>query len=145
MPREKPWHKMTAGERESTVQDAVSVIRRDYYDDVKGVADNIMERLKEEYESDVRGEQLREVLIESMHETIDAQGRVMYTFSAKLGLLVTENAGAYIEDYGPEGAVMEGDLNWSALMFAAMERDVYEELDRRGFDVNDPESFFEEE
>lgn len=145
MPREKPWHKMTAGERESTVQDAVSVIRRDYYDDVKGVADNIMERLKEEYESDVRGEQLREVLIESMHETIDAQGRVMYTFQAKLGLLVTDNAGTYLEEYGAEGALLGDDINWSALMFAAMERDVYEELDRRGFDVNDPESFFEED
>ena len=52
----------------------------------------------------------------------------------------------YLEEYGAEGAVTDGVLNWSALMFAAMERDVYEELDHgKGLDVNDPETFFEEE
>lgn len=145
MPVRTAWEKMSAGDRESAVQDAVSIIQQDYYADVKGAADDIVEYLKEQFEEDVRGEPLREALIEHMHETIDAQSRVIYTFSAQLGLLVSENDGAYIEEYGAEGAVTDGALNWSAMMFAAMERDVYEELSRRNLDANNPESWFEEE
>ncbi len=87
---------------------------------------------------------MREWFLQSLNETIDAQGRVIYTFQAQLGLLVTEHSGAYVEEYGAEGIAEDGDINWSRLMYAAMERDVYEYLDREGYDVNDPESWFEE-
>ena len=130
---------------EITVDNAVSIIRKDYYDDVKGVAQELIDETKTDYKEGTRGEELRENLLERIHEIIDSQQRVMYTFQAQLGMLVSENSGAYIEEYGIENATMEDDLNWSALMFAAMERDVMEELDHMGFDVNEPEDYFEEE
>jgi len=141
----KAWKEMTTTERDHAVKDAVSVIRQDYYSDVEAVADDIIEEAGKQFEDDVRGEELREWFLQYLHETIDSQGRVMYTQAAQLGLVVSDNDGAYLEEYGAEGAVQDGVLNWSALMFAAMDADVVEQLGYKDFDVNDPESFFEEE
>ena len=134
-------------EREQAVNNAVSIIRQDYYEDVTGAAEGIIEEAKIQYKKGkgLTGEDLRESVLEGIHETIDSQRRVIYTFQAQLGLLVSDNSGAYVEEYGPEGATSEGDLNWSVLMFAAMEQDVMEKLNDMDFDVNDPEEYFEEE
>ena len=144
-PVSKPVSLMSSQEREGIVREAVSIIRQDYYADVRSAADGVMERLKEVWDEGQRGEPLRESVLEIMHEEIDGQSRVIYTLKAQLGLISSENDGAYLEEYGKEGIVEGGYINWSHLMFAAMERDVYEELEHRGVDVNDPESFFEEE
>lgn len=136
----------TSADREQTVNDAVNVIRRDYYGEVQGIATDAIDHLRAAYNDDgQRGEELRENLLEWMHQTIDGTQRVIYTFRAQLGLLVSDNAGAYIEGCGSEGATMGDDLNWSALMFSALERDVYEQLDAEGLDVNDPEAFFQDD
>jgi hypothetical protein len=58
------------------------------------------------------------------------------------GLLVTDNDGAYVEDFGTDGMVEDGQIQWSRLMYAAMERDVIEKLDADGLDVNNPSKFF---
>jgi len=143
--RDKRLCEMTRDERENTVRNAVSILQQDYYADVRGVTEDAVEHLREAYHDDgQRGEELRESLLTWLHETIDGHCRVIYTFEAQKGLLVSDNAGAYVEEFGEEGATSHGDLNWSALMYAAMERDVYEELHAMGLDPNDPESHFAE-
>ena len=143
----KPFSKMSRQEKASAVNGAVSIIRQDYYEDVTGAAESIVEEAREQYKKGegLTGEDLRESVLENIHETIDSQQRVIYTFQAQLGLLISDNSGAYVEEYGSEGATSEGDLNWSGLMFVAMEQDVMEKLSDMDFDVNDPEEYFEEE
>jgi hypothetical protein len=77
---------------------------------------------------------------EALHEAVDGTGRIIYTFQAKCGLLVSDNADAYVEEFG-EAPVEGGDIKWEAMAFAAMEQDVIKELDVRGVDVNDPSSW----
>lgn len=142
----KPISKMTPSERERLVNDAVGVIRGDYYTEVGEFAKQFIEHAEEQFDDGLRGEQLREAVDEHIWETLDGAARVIYTFKAQLGLLVSENDGAYEEVGGSsEGVITDGVINWSALMFYALREDVMAELDSEGFDVNDPESFFEEE
>jgi hypothetical protein len=115
---------LPAAPDEPAVRDAVSVIRRDYYADVAAVADSVEERMRSEAD-----------VMDIIHEEVDASQRVMYTWQARLGLLASENEDAYFEEFEEEGAVHDGGIDYSRLMFAAMERDVIEELQRRGVDV----------
>jgi hypothetical protein len=109
----------------------------EYRSDVDGVADDVMAFVNGR---DDDGE-LREAVLEYVHELIGGHSRVIYTKLAQEGLAESDNDGTYVEDFGTDGLTRDGCLNWSALMYAAMERDVYECLDHRGFDINDPEAW----
>jgi hypothetical protein len=117
---------------EEDVKAAVSILSMDYYNDCRGVAQDLAQRMKD---GDV------EEFSDALHEAVDGTKRIIYTFQAKCGLLVSDNADAYIEDFGEEGIVANGDIAWERLAFVAMERDVIKELDVRGIDVNDPSSW----
>lgn len=140
----KPYHEMNRQERERAASDALNNLRADYYTDVTDTADSIRESVQEAFDSGKRGEELRECLLTAMHETIDGCSRVIYTFQAQLGLLMSDNAGAYVDNFGTDGVAIDGDLNWSALMFSALEQDVFEHWDAHNLDVNEPESWFAE-
>jgi hypothetical protein len=105
---------------EEQVKAAVSVIQRDYYADVSGVADELKGLIKS------KALMSREQVDEWLHETIDGQQRVIYTWQARLGMLVTDNEGAYQDDTGEPPPSVE------AAMFMAMKKDVEEEIEREG-------------
>jgi hypothetical protein len=133
-----------AEDAEGTIRDALSILTREYRSEVNGLAMEIKEELEEKIEDGEKGESLREWLIETIHESVDGHQRVIYTFKAKVGLLVTENADAYVDDFGTEGLVKDGNINWEGMMYAAMERDVIEALDRMGVDVDNPDEIDED-
>jgi hypothetical protein len=112
------------------LDEAHRIIRSDYYDDVRSVADD----LAEQWKSGEIGS--RDDFLERLSEAVDGTQRVIYTGQAMDGLRASDNSGAYIEDFGAEGAIENGDIAWSRLMFAAMERDVTEQLEALGVDVN---------
>jgi len=113
---------------------ALSFLRADYYEDVSGYADDIEREARERAKA---GEtDLREWLLEYIHETVDGCQRVIYTGLAIETLLFSSNDSAYADDFGTEGMVKDGAVNYSALAYCAVERDVIEELERRGLDVN---------
>lgn len=114
------------------VKAAVSILSMDYYNDVRGVAKDLARSMKD-------GEV--EEFGDALHDAVDGTQRVIYTFQARCGLLVSDNADAYIEEFGTDGVVESGGIAWERLMFAAMEADVIEELDVRSVDVNDPSSW----
>jgi hypothetical protein len=122
---------------EREVQDAVAVIRRDYYADVADLGDDLIQRIKDgEIESP-------DDFHDALHETVDGTQRVIYTWQARLGVLVSENW-----DTGLEEGIIElsGDaIPWEQLMFAAMERDVVEYMDREGVDPSDDATYEGEE
>lgn len=103
---------------------------REYWQDVKDMADSIMEYAKDEGYPD------REAILEHIHESIDGCGRVIYTWKAKMCVIYSENDGAYFDNFGSEGAVSDGGIEWSKLAYCAFEADVMEELSDREFDVN---------
>jgi len=113
------------------VKAAVSILTMDYYNDCRGVARDLAQRMKD-------GE--IEDFSDALHEAVDGTQRIIYTFQAKCGLLVSDNADAYTEEFG-EAPIENGDIKWEAMAFMAMQRDVEKELDVRSVDVNDPSSW----
>lgn len=123
---------MDREEARRRIGEANAVLRKDYWDDVRSAAEGLKQRLQDGEFND------RDQFLEALHETVDWHERVIYTFQAQQCLLYSDNDGAYFEDFGSEGAVRDGQLNWSALAYAAFERDIIEQLDALGVDVNDP-------
>lgn len=122
---------------EEDVNDAVSVIRRDYYADVEGLGDSLIEAIKDGEIAD------REQFQDRLHEDVDGSQRVIYTWQAQLGILASENSDAYFEELG-ETLECDGSVPYEKLMFYAMQRDVVEYMTREGFDPDD-ESIFDDE
>lgn len=102
---------------EEQVNNAVSVLQRDYYQDVRDVYEDLCRAVKDK-ETD------RDDYMDWLHETIDGTQRVIYTFQARCGMLVTANPDAYTEDFGEEPRTVE------QAMYAAMMRDVQDLIDQ---------------
>jgi hypothetical protein len=113
---------------------ALRVLRQDYYDDVRGCASDLYEQAKTARAEDEP--HLREWLLDRVHEACDGHARVIYTGLAIETLLFSDNDSAYVDEYGTDGVSTDGGINWSALAFAAFERDVMEHLEALGLDVN---------
>ena len=104
---------------------------QEYWDDVKDMAEQIEDWAKENDWPD------REAVMDYMHESIDGCGRIIYTASAKECVMISPNEGAYVENFGSDGLTdKHGNINWSAMAYAALEADVLEELSSREFDIN---------
>jgi hypothetical protein len=113
-------------ENEITVDQAVQVIRRDYYKDVMGVADDVIEFMTDTS----NGLKDRDDVTRYLEETIDGHERVIYTFKARLGMLVTDNDEAYESEHGEAAPSVE------SAMFMAMLQDVREAISGRGYDLD---------
>lgn len=113
--------------------DAADTIKRaEYYSSVRSLAEDIADDLKRGDISD------REQLLERVQETADGSSWVIYTASAMEVLRYSDNDGAYVDNFGTEGVVRDGSINWSALAYAALEQDINEHLEAIGVDVNMP-------
>ena len=122
------------------IEEAHRLLRADYYADVRSTAEGIRDELREKIDAMDFGtsESAREWLLDYLHETIDGHGRVIYPAEAQDCLRYSDNDDAYVEDFGTEGIVEDGCIHWSRLALAAFERDVIEQLEAIGVDVNDP-------
>ena len=78
---------------------------------------------------------------EWLWQTIDGHSRVIYTANAKECLYASDHDGAYFDDFGSEGAVKDGSLNWSALAFCAFRQDVLDALSADGVELHDESTF----
>lgn len=116
---------------EKDVEDALRVLRADYYSDVRGMAKDLADRMKA---GDI------EDFNDALHEDVDGCQRVIYTQQAQIGLLCSDNEDAYAQEFG-EVPVTDGAINWAAMMYSALQQDIIEDLDAHGVDVNDPESW----
>lgn len=106
---------------EEDVQAAFNVINKDYWNDVRGIAEDLYRELRS-------GELSRDDIDERIHELVEGSARVIYTFQAKLGMLCTNNADAY-EELGVD--LSEG-IDWSKLMACSMIEDVRSHLTEEG-------------
>lgn len=112
---------------------ATIILEQDYENDVRSAARAVADRLKHGDHHDEASEVINEV--------IDGTARVTYTWQAKLGVILSTHGDYYLEEFGTEGAIENGRINWERLCFVAMEQDVIEQLDRWGINLGDPDSW----
>lgn len=127
-------------EQEITIEQAENRMRAEYWQHVRELAQDIIDECKDRMESGEEGEELRNGIYEYLHETIDGDGWVIYTAKNLKVLLFSDNDGAYIDNYGSDGLVKDGQVNWAAMAYAALEEDVKQQCEAEGFDWNDPEN-----
>lgn len=111
---------------------ATRILSLDYDQDVLGVAADLARQMKEGEVDDFH---------DALHQAVDGSARVVYTWQAKLAVILSENGDAYFEELGEEGACSKDGINWERIAFAAMERDVVQALEARSADPNDPRSW----
>lgn len=104
--------------REEQHEDAMRVLRAEYYQAVRGLAQEVVRREKD-------GEDLNDVI----HEIVDGSYWVIYTHANFQVLMCTDHHDAYMEDFGDVPVEGRDGLNWAALAYAALARDVAEQLD----------------
>lgn len=114
---------------EKQVEAALDVLRADYYSDVLRLAEAVLEQLAEREDADAS---------DVIHEVIGGTPRVIYTHQAKIGLLCSDNEDAMEEELGETGDA-------SHRMYYALQRDIIDRLDAEGFELNDPDSWYEED
>lgn len=103
-----------------SVDDAISVISRDYFDDVRAIA---TELAKEHIDPETLEPKDDSDLNDVLHEAVDGTQRVIYTWQARLGMLVTDNPDAWGDTY----PTVEQQ------MFCAMEADIRDYLSNEYF------------
>lgn len=96
--------------------------RGDYYREINAIAEEAAELCRK---GDLTTE---EELSEWVHEAIDGHEWVIYTHHAFDVLRSSENETAYIDNFGGDGLVVNGTMNWAGLVFEAMRADVEEAL-----------------
>lgn len=87
---------------EAQREEALRILRRDYWQDVRDVVEDLREEIK-------RGnlEPDAEAIDTWIHETIDGHQRVIYTHYARETLLFVDNPDAYEEEMGEKPQTVE--------------------------------------
>jgi hypothetical protein len=112
---------------QAQVDDALRVIRADYYHDVWEQAEELLQRIADGEITSSEGFDV------ALHEGIDGNRRVFIYYDAKLGLLASDNEDAMEEEMGE----VESSTDPSPQMHWAFRADVLETLQAHGVDVND--------
>ena len=92
-------------------------LRAEYFQSVKSHAEEVTNLVKNE------GMDLGDAL----HQVVHGSYWVIYTHANFQVLMCSDHYDAYSEEFG-EPAILDSDINWAALAYAAMERDVSEEV-----------------
>lgn len=128
--REEPAERM-----ERTRDAAESFLRREYFDDVRGYAADILRAVADGEITD------REGFEERLHETCDGSARVIYTSQALDVLRWTESDDAGFDEMGSDfldGCSSMAEV-YTRAAFYALRADVADRV--RGFDVSDLDTF----
>jgi hypothetical protein len=118
---------------DAAVKEAAQVIKADYYADVRGLSNQIVDWIDD---GEIDDEETAE---ERLGELVDGTQRVIYTWQAQLGMLATDNEDAW-EDMEMENPSVE------QRMYAAMLQDVREDLESEyGIDLSDQDTWDDED
>jgi len=94
----------------------------DYTNDIRSIVDDLKSEIKDGTITDASEAH------DWLHETIDSHQRCIYTAQAKATVEESKyGEKAYIDDFGTDGLVKNGGLNWEGMAYAAMMRDVMDE------------------
>lgn len=102
---------------EKQVEEAVWVLRAEYYSEVRNTAWDLMERVQNGEIGSAEG------FSEALDETVDGDRQVFITWEARKGLLSSDNQDAYFEELG-ETLECEGSVPYEKLMYYAYRADI---------------------
>lgn len=105
-----------------SVDEAMRVINRDYWDDVRGIVDELGEAIRDGEITD------DESFYERLDEIADGHERVIYTHQARLGLCCTNNVDAYEEEFGEKPPSIEAQMMYSLRWDVLAKTGTYEEF-----------------
>lgn len=117
---------------ETQVDEAFRVLQADYYSDVREIAKYAIDEIKNGNIKEV------EDLDTWLHQTIDGYERVIYTNQARLVGVLSDNRDVGLDELGMESFDFSDGIPHEALAYCAMRRDVQEQLEAEGIDLNDP-------
>lgn len=124
-------HVLTLHDHDALIEEGRRICERDYWDDVRGCAESLVERIKEKTYI-----KTSEDLREAIHNDVDGSARVIYTHLAIECLRFSKYDGRAVEEGLVDASQFKDGIPWSALAYAAFEQDVYDQLDALGIDVN---------
>jgi len=105
--------------------DAMRVLRAEYYQGVRGIAETVREHIAEGMDEG-----------DALHQAVDGSYWVIYTHANFQVLMCSDHHDAYSEDYGQ--APVEGDtINWAALAYATLARDVNDQVAAESSDLEE--------
>lgn len=107
---------------EERLDAARSQLRADYWNDVRGVVDDIKRDIER------RNVTTEDEVTEYIDVACDGHARVIYTGRAIEGLLYTDNEDAHTSEYDEAPLDESGNIKWSALMYCAFRQDVLDTL-----------------
>ena len=103
--------------------DAMRVLRAEYYGGVRGITEDLKARVAS---GEIASE---DALNDAVHQEVDGSYWVIYTHANFQVLLCSDHHDASFEEYGEVPLATDGNVNWAALAFAALERDVRDQMD----------------
>lgn len=107
---------------EELVKIADGIAEREYRDTVSSIVEDLKRAVRDGEVTDSDG------AIEWLEQTIDGHHDVIYTHCAQEILRQSRNDGAYFEDFGCDGALSDGAIEWSKLAYCALRADVLEAI-----------------
>ena len=108
------------------------VLRAEYYQGVRSITQELADRIKN---GDISSD---EDLQDALHQDVNGSYWVIYTHANFQVLSCSDHHDAYSEEYGQPA--VEGDsINWAALAYAALMRDVQDQMAAEGVEVRDQE------
>jgi hypothetical protein len=126
--RTQPARPEPQADPERAHDDAMRVLRAEYYGVVRGIVEDLKARV-------AAGEIASEdALNDAVHQEVDGSYWVIYTHANFQVLLCSDHHDAYFEEYG-EAPIVDGDINWAALAFATLERDVRDQMGAEGVEI----------
>lgn len=111
------------------------LIRKDYFREVHGVAEDFKRAAKAGEFTDSDGAD------EWLHQTIDGSNRVQLNHLAQECILFSDNEDAYTDSFGSDGLVNDNQINWGAIAYSAFRADIIERLDADGVEPSSPETW----
>lgn len=140
MLKTKPLSHLSSDEMRDARELAYSILRADYYRDIRDIAEDIRSRI-------VSGELADwEAVDTDMHETIDGCQRVTYTREAQETVMLSDNSDAVFEaGYEADSIISDGSVDYSRMAYFAVHQDVMEQLSAEGIDADYWDNLEEEE
>jgi hypothetical protein len=126
--KSKPLSQLSSEEMREARELAYSILRADYYRDIRGIAEDVKSCVESGELAD------REAVDTYVHETVDGCGRVIYTREAQEAVMLSDNGDSMIENCGTDGVVSDGSICWSQMAYFAVRDDVMEQLQAEGID-----------
>lgn len=111
-------------------EDAMRVLRAEYYQGVRSVAQDIGDRVKDKEITS------QDDFERAIHEAVDGSYWVIYTHANMQVLMCSDNSDAYFDEGIGSGEELcsRGGIDWMVLAFYAMERDVRQQIDAEGIE-----------